>query len=44
MYSLIHSMNDLTNGVQSVAESALTVAVGSVATTDPVNNGSNYWQ
>jgi methyl-accepting chemotaxis protein len=34
------AMNDLTNGVQSVAESALTVAEVSVATTDRVNNGS----
>ncbi|MGI8282557.1 methyl-accepting chemotaxis protein [Bacillus mycoides] len=34
------AMNDLTNGVQSVAESAATVAEVSVATTDRVNNGS----
>jgi methyl-accepting chemotaxis protein len=34
------AMNDLTNGVQSVSESALTVAEVSVATTDRVNNGS----
>ncbi len=34
------AMNDLTNGVQSVAESASTVAEVSVATTDRVNNGS----
>ncbi|WP_255262031.1 HAMP domain-containing methyl-accepting chemotaxis protein [Bacillus cereus] len=34
------AMNDLTNGVQSVAESAATVAEVSVATTDRVNNFS----
>ncbi|MEH7459958.1 methyl-accepting chemotaxis protein [Bacillus sp. JJ1127] len=34
------AMNDLTNGVQTVAESAATVAEVSVATTDRVNNGS----
>ncbi|WP_020061241.1 methyl-accepting chemotaxis protein [Bacillus sp. 123MFChir2] len=34
------AMNDLTNGVQTVAESAATVAEVSVTTTDRVNNGS----
>ncbi|MEH7459956.1 methyl-accepting chemotaxis protein, partial [Bacillus sp. JJ1127] len=34
------AMSDLTNGVQTVAESASTVAEVSVATTDRVNNGS----
>ncbi|MFJ8527374.1 methyl-accepting chemotaxis protein [Bacillus sp. NPDC094106] len=34
------AMNDLTNGVQTVAESAATVAEVSVATTDRANNGS----
>ncbi|MED1269978.1 methyl-accepting chemotaxis protein [Bacillus mycoides] len=40
IYESSTAMNDLTNGVQSVAESASTVAEVSVATTDRVNNGS----